>query len=72
MKGNIEVRLSSLVEQLVQDSTGKLIVTFADGHKEHVTGQDAVRLVEVSPDRCGCFSGGDGRLAGLLNALLEI
>lgn len=70
----INSRIDRLINQLAQDSSGKITVTFSDGSKCRLSGGECIDLVMNSPDKVGRFEGGKGSglLPDLLNGLLEV
>lgn len=71
----INSRIDRLMNQLAQDSSGKITVTFSDGSKRRLTGGECVDLVMNSPDKVGRFEAcgkGCGLLPDFLNGLLEV
>lgn len=75
MRGNVESRLTRLVEQLAKSTTSKIRVVYADGHTEYLTAEECVDIVMGDASGVGRFETagpGNGLLPDLLNGLLEI
>lgn len=70
----INDRLDRLINQLAQDSNGKIVATFSDGSKRRLSGGECIDLVAGNTDNIGRFEGGKGcgLLVDLLNGLLEV
>lgn len=71
----INSRIDRLINQLAQDSSGKITVTFSDGSKRRLSGGECIDLVMNSPDKVGRFEAcgkGCGLLPDLLNGLWEV
>lgn len=70
----INSRIDRLMKQLAQDNSGKITVTFSDGSKRKLSGEECINLIVRDAASVGRFEGGKGYglLPDILNALLEV
>lgn len=66
-------RIDRLITQLAQDSSERITVTFSDGSKRKLSGEECINLIARDAASVGRFEGGAGcrLLPDLLNGLLE-
>lgn len=70
---SLNSRIDRLIKQLAQDSSGLITVTFSDGRKCMMSGEECINLIARDAASVGRFEGGAGcgMLPDLLNGLLE-